>query len=121
MVSLKRSKGKSIIFNSNEYIVHFLVKTILCRKIIDAGHVAASEVVLHGLNGNKIVDCVDDTQKIAYEVERHATKEYIAKQKKFMQDNFQARSFVINLEEIPQEVIDSIMWLDNYLEGYIDK
>jgi len=110
-----RRKNKAILNQSKEADLHFIVKVLLWKKCIEKGHQAVTEFKL----GKKIVDVIDDTNRVLYEVEKHPTPKYRQTQLAIA-EKLDAVSYVIDLtKDIPDDVKKSIEKLAKYLDTLI--
>jgi hypothetical protein len=120
MAELKRKKNKGIIYGKQEDDLHLVIKILLQKKILEAGNTAATEVPVHGLTLQKIVDVVDDDNRIIYEIEKKPTKEYYAKMKK-LSEEVNAITSVIVPNKMPKSIEKAIKQLGKILEEFVIK
>jgi hypothetical protein len=92
----------------------------LLKKILEKGHNAATEqVIVDRIEGiKKIVDVVDITSRVMYEVEKEPDVNYIAKADK-LANQFGGVSMVVDLRKIPKDIKEKIKELAKLIEGIV--
>lgn len=119
---LFRKQNKTVIYGSKEYSLHFLIKGLLLKKLLEKGHknVKVEYEIYEPLsNKRRIVDVVDVDTGILYEVEKRATKQYREELRVFA-DNLGCCATVIDISALPKSIVKAIEDLDKILGAYVD-
>jgi hypothetical protein len=111
-------KKNKTIRSKNEDDLHLIIKILLAKKIREEGNVSYVEQEIKGINFNKIVDVVDDTNRIIYEIEKRPSKEYRRKILE-LSEELNAIGIIIDTNLIPEKIRQSIIDLNRLIKQFV--